>query len=152
MKKISLLLVASVLLLTGCAPKLFTLPLSPVPFAMKVDPKIVAHLQVADATGDFSKQAKKDGALSQAIIYYQPQQGKKVIFMSVYLFPKAAFDKLANPNQPPSYGQEVLVHDGDVLSVAGPSDSIFDPSSPDGKNVSALYKTIYESSTYESIK
>jgi hypothetical protein len=115
---------------------------------MSVDPKIVPHLSVVVPTNDFAKSAKKDGAIAQAILYYMPTTGKKAIFMTVYLFPQAAFDKLKNPNQPPSYGQEVLRRNGEVLSVAGPSDSIFDPKSVDGRNVTALYSTIYKASTY----
>jgi len=115
---------------------------------MKVDSAIVTHITVAIPTNDFAKAAKKDGATSQVVLYYQPSSGAKVIFMSVYFFPAKAFDRLKNPNQPPSYGQEVIRRNGNVLSVAGPSDSIFDPKSKDGENISALYATIYKAATY----
>jgi len=82
------------------------------------------------------------------MIYYIPSNGSKVIFMSVYEFPAKTFDRLKNPAEPPAYGQEVLRKNGIVFSVAGPQDSIFDPKTADGKNISALYSTIYKSTTY----
>jgi len=115
---------------------------------MNVDSAIVSHLAVTVASGDFAKQATKAGAISQSIIYYIPSTGSKAIFMSVYEFPVATFDRLKNPAEPPAYGQEVLRKNGFVFSVAGPHDSIFDPTTADGKNVSALYATIYKSDTY----
>lgn len=150
MKKVLLPILACVLALTGCSANshLFKLPLNPVPYSFKVDPSIVTHLSVRISTGNFAKAATKDGAKAQAIVYYTPTSGKEVIFMSVYLFPQAIFDRLKNPNQPPSYGQEVIRRNGEVLSIAGPSDSIFDPKSADGKNVTALYATIYKTSAY----
>lgn len=141
------------LVLTGCSSATkgpFKLPLSPVPLVMNVDPALVTHLIVSSATGEWAKQAIKDGAKSQAVIYYIPAKGSRAIFMSVYEFPASKFDRLKNPNQPPSYGTEVLRKDGMVYSVAGPQDSIFDPKSADGKRVTALYATIYLKSTYST--
>jgi hypothetical protein len=46
------------------------------------------------------------------------------------------------------FGQEVSRKDGFVLSVAGPQDSIFEPFTPDGKNITTLYEEIYKKSTY----
>ncbi len=153
MKKLLAPLLISLLVLTGCgnsAHAIFKLPLSPVPLIMNVDTTILSHLVVSVASGDFAKQATKDGAISQSIIYYLPATGSKVIFMSVYEFPATKFDRLKNPAEPPAYGQEVLRKNGFVYSVAGPHDSIFDPKTADGKNVSALYATIYKSATYSA--
>ncbi len=139
------------LVLTGCSSATkgpFKLPLSPVPLVMNVDPALVTHLIVSSATGEWAKQAIKDGAKSQAVIYYIPAKGSRAIFMSVYEFPASKFDRLKNPNQPPLYGQEVIRKNGEVFSVAGPQDSIFDPKTQDGKNITALYLTIYKASTY----
>ena len=153
MKKLLASLFISVLVLTGCGSSghgNFKLPLSPVPLVMNVDTSIVSHLSVSVASGSYAKQATKDGAISQSIIYYIPSTGAKVIFMSVYEFSAATFDRLKNPSQPPAYGQEVLRKNGYVFSVAGPQDSIFDPKTADGINVSALYATIYKSATYSA--
>lgn len=151
MKRLLLVVLASTLILTGCGSSthIFNLPLSPVPYVMNVDAALVTHLTVEIPKNDFAKSATKDGAQAQVLLYYTPSSGSKVLFMSVYLFPAKAFDRLKNPNQPPSYGQEVIRRNGQVLSVAGPSDSIFDPKSADGKNITALYETIYKAATYK---
>ena len=153
MKRVSLALLATTLILAGCSNsggQLVSLPLTPVPYLMKVDRTIATHLSVEAATGDWAKQASKDGALNQAIVYYTPASGSRVIFMSVYEFPAKQFDSLQNPNQPPPYGQEVIRKNGKVFSIAGPQDSIFDPKTQDGKNISALYATITKASTYST--
>jgi hypothetical protein len=68
----------------------------------------------------------------------------------VFLFPAAAFDAVQNPAEPPRFGIEVRRAGGTTLSVAGPQDSIFDPRSLDGKNISALYELTYRPSTYRT--
>lgn len=151
MKKFLTLLLLTVLVLTGCsssAEQLSTLSLSPVPYFMKVDSTIAPHLSVSAPSGEWPKEAKKAGAIDQSVIYYSPINGAKVIFMSVYYFPAKVFDSLKNPNELPAFGQEVIRKGGLVLSVAGPQDSIFDPKSQDGKNISTLYATITKPSTY----
>jgi hypothetical protein len=40
------------------------------------------------------------------------------------------------------------VPQGYVLSIAGPTDMMFDPGSQDGRNISTLYDLIYQSETY----
>ncbi len=149
MKRLFIILIASTLALTGCASNrpLFNLPLSPVPYLMKVDAGLVTHLTVESPSNDFAKSATKAGAKAQAIIYYTPSTGSKVIFMSVYLFPAKTFDRLKNPNEPPAYGQEIIRRNDEVLSIAGPNDSIFDPKTIDGKNIAALYETITKPAT-----
>jgi len=69
----------------------------------------------------------------------------------VYYFPAATFDALKNPNEPPAYGQEVIRKNGMVFSIAGPQDSIFDPNTQDGKNISTLYATITKPETYSPL-
>ena len=150
MRKLFVPFVICLLVLTGCSTTkgVFKLTLSPTPLVMKVNPAIVTHLIVSKAAGEWAKQAAKDGAMSQAVVYYQPVQGNRAIFMTVYEFPAVKFDRLKNPNQPPAYGQEVIRKNGIVFSIAGPQDSIYDPKTKDGKNITALYATIYKASTY----
>jgi len=153
MKRFFALASISLLLLTGCGVQgasQSNLSLSPVPFTMKVDSKILPYLSVASATGEFAEQTRAAGAKDQALVYYSTKLGVKAIFMGVYYFPAAIFDALKNPNEPPGYGQEVIRKDGMVLSIAGPQDSIFDPKTIDGKNISALYATITKPGTYFS--
>ena len=153
MRKLLAPLLISVLLLTGCGSSttpIFKLPLTPVPLIMKVDSRILAHLVVSVASGDYATQAKKAGALTQSIVYYVPSSGPRAILMVVYEFPTKTFEQLQNPNQPPAFGQEVIRKNGEVFSIAGPQDSIFDPKSQDGKNVATLYATMFKSSTYST--
>ena len=153
MKKLLAPLLMAVLVLTGCGSAttpIFKLPLTPVPLIMKVDSRILAHLVVSVALGDYAKQAKKAGALTQSIVYYVPSSGPRAILMVVYEFPTKTFDRLQNPKQPPAYGQEVIRKNGEVFSIAGPQDSIFDPKSQDGKNVATLYATMFKPSTYST--
>jgi hypothetical protein len=46
------------------------------------------------------------------------------------------------------FGQEVSRKDEFVLSVVGPQESIFEPFTPDGKNVTMLYEEIYKKTSY----
>jgi hypothetical protein len=62
--------------------------------------------------------------------------------------PEDKFDAAANPNEPPLFGTEVSRKDGYVLAVQGPQDSIFEPFTPDGKNITTLYEELYKKSTY----
>ena len=51
-------------------------------------------------------------------------------------------------NEPPIYGTEIARADGRVLAVAGPQDSIYDPGTDDGKNISLLYDALYDPESY----
>jgi hypothetical protein len=99
--------------------------------------------------GIFQADVFNYGAISATTIYYTDITAKeKVILLSVFLFPEDKFDAAANPNEPPMFGQEVIRESGNVLSVAGPQDSIFEPESQDGKNVTALYEAMYKPQTW----
>lgn len=99
--------------------------------------------------GIFQADVFNYGAISATTIYYTDLTAKeKVILLSVFLFPEDKFDAAANPNEPPMFGQEVIRESGNVLSVAGPQDSIFEPESQDGKNVTALYEAMYKPQTW----
>ena len=141
----------STFVLAGCQKTNFdqvNIKLNPVPFAWNVPKGIASHLSVKVPTGDFANQAKKAGATAQVLVYYTPDKGNSVIFMGVYYFPKKAFEATINPNEPPAFGSQVLVKNGMVLSIAGPQDSIFDPSTKDGKNIATLYGGITKPSSY----
>jgi hypothetical protein len=64
--------------------------------------------------------------------------------------PELVFDGAANPNEPPLYGTQVARTDGNVLSVAGPQDSMFDSESEDGINIGLLYEALYDPESYMS--
>jgi hypothetical protein len=119
---------------------------------MAVPPEILPRLQTGPIDGAFGQQVADAGATASTTVYYRPEQGERVIFMTVYWFPADQFDALQSPDQPPLFGFEVLRTDGHVLSVAGPLDAIFAPDTPDGRNLTALYGLINLPQTYRAGK
>ena len=119
---------------------------------MCVTPELLAQLtseEIKAEDGIFQADVFKYGAISATTIYYTDLTVKeKVILLTVFLFPEDKFDAAANPNEPPMFGQEVIREDGNVLSVAGPQDSMFDPAMQDGKNITALYEAMYKTETW----
>jgi hypothetical protein len=146
------LALAAAMVLAGCsAEREAALPLDPVPYAMKVPPGILPRLSTGPIEGPFAQEVQQAGASASTTVYYTPlEQGEKVIFMTAYRFPEDQFDILQKPDEPPLFGFEVLRAGGQVLSVAGPVDSIFAPDTPDGKNLTDLYGAIYLPETYRA--
>jgi len=145
------------IVLASCATnssKSISVNLAPVPYAIEVESDIAKRLSVEDLGSDlsnvFSMQAKQAGAISQVRINYKADDGSIHGFAVVYFFAKADFDKTLNPNEPPLYGSKVLEKSGMVLAIAGPQDSIFEPTTQDGKNISALYVLVYDPKSFKS--
>ncbi|MEI6648475.1 MAG: hypothetical protein WCO08_02415 [Actinomycetes bacterium] len=142
---------AAVLFLAGCASsasKNTEFNLAPIPFTWTVPKDIVSHLSLEVPTDSYAKTAVKAGAKAQVLVYYTTDKGRKAIFMGVFYFPNKAFAATINPSEPPSYGSKVLSRNGMVLSIAGPQDSIFDPTTQDGKNIGILYAGITKAASY----
>ena len=121
-------------------------------YQMCVTPELFAQLsseEMKAEDGEFQEDVFKYGALSATTIYYTDLTvNEKHILLTVFLFPEGKFDAAANPNEPPMFGQEVIREGGNVLSVAGPHDSMFEPATKDGKNITALYEAMYQSQTW----
>ena len=130
------------------APLDSSLSLAPVPYSMAVPASMLPQLSVAPLTGPYGDVAQQAGAVAAATIYYIPGSGQASIFMTAYYFPAEAFDAAQNPQEPPPFGQPVIRSQGHVLSIAGPTDMMFDPGSEDGRNITTLYDRIYQSETY----
>jgi hypothetical protein len=144
-----LLALAAVVALSACsAPPPAELPLSPVPYALSVPSEILPRLSTGPIEGPFGEEVAAAGATAATTVYYQPEAGERVIFMTAYWFPAATFEALQQPDQPPLFGFEVLRTADHVLSVAGPKDVIFAPDTPDGRNLLALYGLINLPDTY----
>ena len=126
------------------------LSLAPVPYNLQVPQEILPRLATGPVEGSSGAQVAADGAPAATTVYYQPDEGQRVIFMTAYWFPGEKFDGLQVPDQPPLFGLEVLRADGHVLSVAGPVDAIFAPDTPDGRNLIALYGIINLPGTYRA--
>jgi hypothetical protein len=89
-------------------------------------------------TGYWANQIAKAGVVGALTMYYTDVEGEKYISAEIYYTPEERFDTAANPSGLPMFGQEVSRKDGFVLSVAGPQDSIFEPFTHDGKNITTL--------------
>lgn len=126
--------------------------LAPIPYEMKVPKDIAERLSVQDQAGDLGNEwtalTYEDGAKGFVEVEYRADSGEVVGFMRAYYFGEADLDKTIYPDEVPPYGIKLIVDDGMALSVEGPQDSIFDPMSQDGKNISALFEILYEKKSY----
>ena len=126
--------------------------LAHVQYELRLSPEIAEKLSVEAILRSWAEEVDKWGAEAASVVYYQPAEGSRAILMSVYYFPAEKFDAAQNPDEPPSFGQEVIRKDGKVLSVAGPQDTIFDADTIDAKNVVASNALIYEPENYTPLK
>ena len=155
-KRLFLILVLT-LALTSCANNsadLVQISLAPAPYVIEVPSDIAKHLTIenmeSDTSSDFTTQAKQAGAVAQMYINYRADDGSIHGFAGVYYFKKSDFEKAQNPNEPPVYGSKVVEENEMVLAIAGPQDSIFEPTSQDGKNSMALYTLVYDPKSFKS--
>jgi hypothetical protein len=155
-KRLFLILVLT-LALTSCANNsadLVQISLAPAPYVIEVPSDIAKHLTIenmeSDTSSDFTTQAKQAGAIAQMYINYRADDGSIHGFAGVYYFKKSDFEKAQNPNEPPVYGSKVIEENEMVLAIAGPQDSIFEPTSQDGKNSMALYTLVYDPKSFKS--
>lgn len=124
------------------------LSLAPVPYELALPQEINSHLSTGQATEPFAEEVKQAGAAASTLVYYQPAGGEKTILMAVYYFPAGRFDAARKPDEPPRFGQEVIRKDGMVLSIAGPHDTIYDPDTADGQNITKASELIYSPESY----
>jgi len=141
--------------LTSCSfssQKIIKVDLYPIPYYIEVPADIARHLTVenmdTNSQNEYTKQAKKAGAIAQVYVNYLAKDGTTHGFAGVYYFKKADYEKSANPNEPPVYGTMVAEENSMVLLVYGPQESIFEPSSQDGKNSIELYTLMYDPDAY----
>lgn len=126
--------------------------LAPVPYELRLPTEIAEKITVEAISGSWADEVGKWGAEAASVVYYQPAEGSRAILMSVYYFPAEKFDAAQNPNEPPSFGREVIRKDGQILSVAGPQDIIFEPDTEDSRNVIASNDLIYDPENYAPLK
>jgi len=147
-KLVKVLLISSLAFLTACVINTTKISFNPIPYEMKVPKELASRLSVEPMTGDWANQIATAGVVGALTMYYTAEDNTKHIFAGIYYTPEERFDAAKNPNEPPMFGQEVSRKDGFVLSVAGPQDSIFEPFTPDGENITTLYEEIYKKDTY----
>lgn len=143
-------------LLAGCGAEpnsTTSVQLGSIPYAFFAPSDLTEKLSAEDVENSEWVQGFYDaGGYAFKFVSYTPASGEKVGFMGVYYMPEDRFDAAQNPNEPPAYGTEVIRENGAVLSIAGPQDSIFDPTTKDGENITALYELIYKSSSYRNLE
>ncbi|MEI7697908.1 MAG: hypothetical protein WCJ16_07195 [Actinomycetes bacterium] len=155
MKKISILLLLAIFLLSGCSTTKndsVEINLGNIPYSWKVPKDLASRLFVEIPNNSYAVQAASLGAQEQALIYYTPVKGERSIFMAAYLFPTNSYIAANRADEPPVFGRKVLESKGMVLSISGPQDSLYDPKTSDGKNVTSLYNSIYKPSSYTALK
>ena len=149
MKKLfSLSIISLAFILTACIFNTTKISLEPIPYEMKVPKNIASKITLESMTGDWAKQLSQAGVTAALSMNYQAADGSQHGFAGIYYMPQDKFDSATNPNEPPVFGTEVSRKDGYVLAVAGPQDSIFEPSTLDGKNITLLYEELYQKSSY----
>lgn len=140
-------------LLAGCGTEpnsTTSVQLGSIPYKFSAPSDLAEKLSVEDVENSEWVQGFYDaGGFTFKFVSYKPASGQKAGFMGVYYMPEERFDATLNPNEPPAYGTEVIRENGAVLSIAGPQDSIFEPTTKDGKNITTLYDLIYKSSSYQ---
>ena len=137
--------------LAGCSLSMTGMvDLDPVPYSFHPPMGLESKLTVEPMTGEWADEVFAAGVTNAATVSYTPETGEPVILMSVYFMPESVFDEAVNPNEPPLDGSEVARADGNVLSVAGPQDSMFDSESEDGINIGLLYEALYDPESYMS--
>jgi hypothetical protein len=149
--KVSRVLVAGIVsaVLSACSlTQAGMVDLDPVPYSFHPPSGLESKLSVEPMTGDWASEVFAAGVESAVTVTYTPDEGQKAILMGVYYMPESVFDAAANPNEPPIYGTEIARADGHVLAVAGPQDSIYDPGTDDGKNISLLYDALYDPESF----
>lgn len=126
--------------------------LAPIPYGFAVPQQLASHLSTGPLTGNWAEEVQKAGARAAVTVYYKPEAGEKTILFSAYYFDAEAWDAAQKPDEPPPFGEPVVRAEGRVLSVAGPLDVIFDPATPDGKNVIAAVEYLRDPASFQPVE
>lgn len=126
--------------------------LSPIPYGFVVPQDIALHLSAGPLTGSWAEYVQAAGARASVAVFYQPETGDKTILFTAYYFPADKWDAAQKPDEPPPFGQPVFRDNGRVLSVAGPHDTIFDPETPDGKNVITASGLLQDPANFQPVE
>ena len=143
------------LTLSACSPfstKTSAIALGEIPYTWNVPSDLAEKLIVEIPQNEYSDEAAKWGAKAQAIVYYIPENGERVNFMGAFYFPTKSYEAATPSNEPPPFGSKIIESNGMILSAWGPQDSIFEPESQDGKNITELYDFVYAPKSYVAVK
>lgn len=143
------------LTLSACSPfssKTSAIALGEIPYTWNIPSDLAEKLVVEIPQNEYSDEATKWGAKAQAIVFYIPENGERVNFMGAFYFPTKSYETATPSNEPPPFGTKIIESNGMILSTWGPQDSIFDPQSQDGKNITELYDYVYTPKSYVAVK
>ena len=122
--------------------------LDTVPYRFHPPEGLASKLSVEPISGPWADEVFAGEVEAAAVVSYTPEEGDPTIFMVAYYMPDFVFDGSVFPDEPSMYGTEVARANGYVLAIAGPQDSIFEPETADGKNVTAISEVIYDPESY----
>lgn len=124
-----------------------------IPLSWKVPSELIDRLSAEPLTrddGEFAASIFEAGGTAAVTVKYAPLTGADAsILMTVFWFPADAFERAQNPNEPPLFGIKVVEQDGYVLSVAGPSDAMYD--GEDGRAITTLYELMHDASSWSAV-
>ena len=143
------------LTLSACSPfssKTSAIALGEIPYTWNVPSDLAEKLVVEIPQNEYSDEAAKWGAKAQAIVFYIPENGERVNFMGAFYFPTKSYEAATPSNEPPPFGSKIIESNGMILSAWGPQDSIYEPESQDGKNITELYEYVYDPESYAATK
>ena len=122
--------------------------LDTVPYSFHPPEGLASKLSVEPISGPWADEVFAGEVEAAAVVNYTPEEGDPTIFMVAYYMPDFVFDGSVFPDEPSMYGTEVARANGYVLAIAGPQDSIFEPETADGKNVTSISEVIYDPESY----
>lgn len=149
--KVSRVLVAWIVaaVLAGCSlTSAGMVDLDTVPYSFHPPEGLASKLSVEPMTGPWADEVFAGEVEAAAVVNYTPEEGDPTILMVAYYMPDFVFDGSVFPDEPSMYGTEVARADGYVLAIAGPQDSIFEPETADGKNVTSISEVVYDPESY----
>ena len=123
-----------------------------IPLSWQVPAELRERLSAEPLTrddGEFAASFFESGGIAAVTVKYAPLTGgEPSILMTVFWFPMDAFERAQNPNEPPLFGTKVVERDGYVLSVAGPTDAMYD--GEDGRAITTLYELMYNPNSWSA--
>lgn len=122
--------------------------LSPIPYEVSLPEEAARRLTTGPLSGSFASEVTAAGAAAATVVRYHAGNGDEVVLFTAFYVPLADWEADQSPDHPPLFGQEVARAGGMVLGVAGPFDTIFEPGTPDGRNVALLADLISRPERY----
>jgi hypothetical protein len=134
----------------SCNSILFNQGLGLIPFDMKLPLHLFPQLKLQPVTEEQLTWTFGPGGFkpTQSLtLIYKPEIGEPVNAITFYLWQKAVWDVIADPNQAPDWGRMIWSDQSHVFSVNGVQDCVY-PNKPDCDNITEIFNLIYEKDSY----